>query len=259
MKSLFSILLVLSVVASCTHAKKKPSYSREVKFQEDAVVFSSSVEVPKSFKDKLPLVVIVHEWWGRTPFMQEISDKLTAAGYATLVVDLYGNGKTVDNPTDAQALATPFYQNPQLGITRLSKFIDGAKLDPHVDPAKIYVIGFCFGGTQSLNLARTGVDVAGVVSFHGGLTSSLPKLPIKAKVLALNGLADPFVPAKDRKAFETEMKEVKANYKVVNYQGATHAFTNPGATEMGKKFNIPVAYQKEAAEGSWKELLEFLK
>jgi dienelactone hydrolase len=264
MKKLSSLILLMSLLASCAHDKKKEnskkdSYSPIVTFQEEQTSFTSRVHLPKEFKDKIPLVVIVHEWWGLTPNMLEISQRLNAEGYATLPVDLFGNGKTVDNPTEAQALATPFYQNPSLGIARLTKYVEMAKKDPHVDASKVYVIGYCFGGTQALNLARSGADIKGVVSFHGGLTSTLPQLPIKAKVLALNGLADPMVPAKDRQAFEKEMKALKADYKVVNYKGATHAFTNPNATEIGKKYKIPVAYNKKADQASWKELLSFLK
>ena len=134
-----------------------------------------------------------------------------------------------------------------------------AKQNPHVDPERIYVIGYCFGGTQALNLARSGADVKGVVSFHGGLTTSMKSEGIKADVLAINGLADPMVPAKDRAQFEKEMKNLKADYRVINYQGATHAFTNPKATEIGNKYNMPLAYNKAADEASWKELLNFLR
>ena len=184
---------------------------------------------------------------------------LNQEGFATLPVDLFGNNQTVDNPKDAGALATPFYQNPQTGVDRLNMYIAEAKKDPHVDASRIYVIGYCFGGTQALNLARSGAELAGVVSFHGGLDSSLKSQGIKARVLAINGLADPMVPQKQRNGFEKEMKALKAKYKVVNYKGATHAFTNPKATEIGKKYNIPIAYNKAADEGSWKNLLEFLK
>ena len=260
-KSLY--LLVLLSLFACSHAKKadeaKTNYSPIVKFTEDGKNFEAKIQLPKEFKDPLPLVVIVHEWWGRTPYLMDRSNMLNLEGYATLGVDLYGDGKTVEAPNEAQALATPFYQNPNLGIERLTKFINMAKNDPHVDGTKIYVIGYCFGGSQALNLARSGSDVKGVVAFHAGLTSSLQSTGIKANILALNGLADPMVPKKDRSAFEKEMKSLKANYQIINYKGAKHAFTNPMATEVGKKYKIPVAYNKKADSASWKELLKFLK
>ncbi len=128
-----------------------------------------------------------------------------------------------------------------------------------MDANQVYVIGYCFGGTQALNLARSGADIKGVVSFHGGLTSTIKSDGIKARVLAINGLSDPMSPAKDRAAFEKEMKALGANYKMINYKDATHAFTNPKATELGKKNNIPIAYNKNADVNSWNDLLKFLK
>lgn len=263
MKLALSALMFSLLVTSCGHMKKekspKESYSPQVSFIEEDVAYEAKVQLPKEFKEKIPLVVIVHEWWGRTPYLMNRSAMLNQEGFATLAVDLYGNNKTVETPTEAQALATPFYQNPEMGVERLNKYIEMARQNPHVDPERIYVIGYCFGGTQALNLARSGADVKGVVSFHGGLTSSLQSEGIKADVLAINGLADPMVPAKDRAQFEKEMKNLKANYKVINYQGATHAFTNPKATEVGQKYNLPLAYNKVADEASWKELLTFLR
>lgn len=256
-------LLLLTALASCGHIKKskdpKTEYTPVISFTEEGKKFESKVELPKEFKDKLPLVVIVPEWWGRNAFISERSQMLNKEGYATVAVDLYGDSKAVETPAEAQALATPFYQNANLGIERLAKYVELAKKDPHVDASKVYVIGFCFGGTQALNLARSGADIKGVVSFHAGLGTSIASTGIKAHVLAFNGLADKMVPAKERAAFEKEMKALKANYKVVNYKGAMHAFTNPKATEIGKTYKIPVGYNKKADEASWKEFMIFLK
>jgi dienelactone hydrolase len=262
MKIALSLLMLLAFL-SCGHLKKtndpKTTYSPVLSFTEDGKKFEATISLPKEFKDKIPLIIIVHEWWGRNEYVINRSKMLNDLGYATLAVDLFGESKVVEAPSDAQALATPFYQNPQLGVSRLSQYLNLAKLDPHVDATKVYVIGYCFGGTQALNLARSGADVKGVVSFHGGLASSIASTGIKAQILALNGLADPMVPAKERAGFEKEMKSLKANYKMVNYKGATHAFSNPKATEVGKKYKIPVAYNKKADEASWKEFLHFLK
>jgi dienelactone hydrolase len=258
-----SLILSILFLVSCSHVTKKKNnetaYSPVVRFSSEGKNFEAKVNLPKEFKDKIPLVVIVPEWWGRNEYVQSRSDMLKKEGFATAVVDLYGDNKVVETPTEAQALATPFYQKPEMGVSLLSNYISLLKQDPHVDATKIYVIGYCFGGTQALNLARSGADITGVVSFHGGLASTLNSQGIKAKILALNGLADPMVSAKERAQFEKEMKSLKANYKVVNYKGATHAFTNPNSTEVGKKYKIPVAYNKKADEQSWKELLKFLK
>jgi len=262
MKTSLLLLLLISLI-SCGHftkaKNKENTYSPIVRFSSEEKNFEAKVNLPKEFKDKIPLVVIIHEWWGRNEYVQTRSEMLNKEGYATLVVDLFGNNKVVETPTEAQTLATPFYQKPDMGVNLLNTYIALAKQDPHIDENRIYVIGYCFGGTQALNLARSGAEINGVVSFHGGLATTLTSQGIKTKILAINGLADPMVPAKERAGFEKEMKSLKANYKMVNYKGATHAFTNPKATEVGKKYNIPISYNKKADEASWKELLKFLK
>lgn len=261
MKLALSLVMLAVLGTSCGHMKKekKPEYNPVISFQEEGKTFEAKVSLPKDMKDKVPLVVIVHEWWGRTDYMQMRSEMLNKEGFATLAVDLFGNNVTVGTPAEAQVLASPYYQTPALGTDKLAKYIEQAKKDPHIDASKVFVIGYCFGGTQALNFARTGADVKGVVSFHGGLAAGIPATNLKARVLAINGLADPMVPAKERAAFEKEMKSIKADYKIVNYKGATHAFTNPKATEIGKTYKIPIAYNKAADEGSWKDLLAFLR
>jgi len=261
MKLALGLMLLALFSTACGSLKKdkRPVYNPVVSFMEADQKFEASIALPKDFKDKVPLVIVVHEWWGRNEYAINRGKMLNENGYATLVVDMFGNNKTGETPAEAQALATPFYQNAQMGVDRLNKYIAVAKNNPHVDASKIFVIGYCFGGTQALNLARSGADIKGVVSFHGGLAAGLKATAIKAKILAINGLADPMVPAKERAAFDKEMKDLKANVKVVNYKGATHAFSNPAATEIGKKYNIPVAYNKAADEGSWKKLMTFLK
>lgn len=162
MKFILSLTL-LSFLTSCGHTHKvknpKDTYSPKVSFSENSNKYEANVQLPKDFKDKLPLVVIVHEWWGRNAYVMGRSEMLNKEGYATLVVDLFGNGKTLETPTEAQATATPFYKNPEAGIKLLTKYVEMAKKDPHVDASKVYVIGYCFGGTQALNFARSGAHV----------------------------------------------------------------------------------------------------
>ena len=263
MKMTLGLIFLGILSTSCGHMQNnkstKETYSPLVSFEEEGKKYEAKVQLPKAFKDRLPLVVIVHEWWGRNSYIMGRSEMLNKEGYATLAVDLFGDQNVVETPSEAQALATPFYQKPELGINKLNKYIELAKKDPHIDSSKVYVIGYCFGGTQALNLARSGADINGVVSFHAGLGTTITSSGIKANILAINGLADPMVPAKERDAFNQEMKKLKANFSVKNYKGASHAFTNPNATAIGKKYNIPIAYNKKADEGSWKDLLDFLK
>ena len=217
------------------------------------------------------MVVVVHEWWGKNNYPEmrakKIADEL---GYAALAVDLYGDGKTVVTPPEAQGLATPFYKEPSIGVKRLKAFIaatpDAAKkASATVDLSKLAAIGYCFGGTQVLNLARaddfpSDEKLLGVVSFHGGLASSLkPHEPMTVKILVLHGADDQFVKPDEVKAFKEEMKKANADMQFIAYPGATHAFSNPESTKNGKKYNIPIAYNAKADTDSWKQMKAFLK
>lgn len=264
MQNVLRILVTLLFIVSCSHNKNlKPeassAYTKTIKFEQDGKEFSAELRLPEKFSAPLPTVLIVHEWWGRTERMAEIAEELNKEGYAALAVDLYGNGKTVETPKEAQELATPFYKNPQKSIKILKEYLSRLSQDPHVDPEKFVAIGYCFGGTQVLNLARTGADLAGVVSFHGNLNSTLKASSKMPPLLILNGAADPMVPPVQVKEFKAEMKRAKANYELISYPNATHAFTNPQATAIGKKYNIPIAYDQSADKKSWMKFMEFLK
>jgi len=267
MRNLRQIIFIsFSIVGliSCSHQKKsqaenKSDYSKTISFTGENKSFTSELRLPEKFDSPLPAVVIIHEWWGRTERMDEVAQRLTKEGYAALPVDLFGNGKTVETPAEAQKLATPFYKNPQKGVELLNQYVEKLSKDPHIDPKKIVVIGYCFGGTQALNLARSGADVAGVVSFHGTLDSSLKASSDMPALLVLNGGSDPMVPPAQVKAFKEEMKKANAKLEFITYPNATHAFTNPRATALGKKFNIPIAYDAKADQKSWQEFMDFMK
>lgn len=227
--------------------------------------YSGDLFLPsKATRKKLPLVVVIHEWWGKNEYPRMrggmIADEL---GYAALVVDLYGEGKTVDNPKDAQELATPFYKDPNMAVARLEKFIAKAPViakaaNMELSEKKRAAIGYCFGGSQALALGRAG-KISNVVAFHAGLASSLKASKEHSfHALVLHGAADPFVKPDEVDAFKKEMKEANIDLKFVAYPGAVHAFSNPKSTETGKKFGIPVAYDQKADEGSWKEMKKFL-
>jgi dienelactone hydrolase len=254
----FSWILVLSIFVSCA-SKPQKNDSTRISFYDQGMTYTADLYLPAKMDALTPMVVVVPEWWGKTDHTKSRGKKLASEGYAALVVDMYGNEKVVDTPPEAQALATPFYEDPKKGVDKLNQYLKALEESQAISPAKIYAIGFCFGGTQVLNWARSGKELAGVASFHGGLTSSMKADAIPSKILVLHGGADPLVPPKDVAAFKEEMKKVKANYKFVIYTGALHAFTNPKATEIGKEFNIPVAYDAKADEASWEELKVFLK
>ena len=227
---------------------------------------------PDGSMGPLPLVVVVHEWWGKNDYAEtrakRVADEL---GYAALAVDLYGAGKTAETPDAASALAKPFYQDAELGLKRLRAFLVAApqvaaKHQATLENSQLAAIGYCFGATQVLNLARAsetlpdGQKLLGVVSFHGGLGTTLKTHgSLKPKVLVLHGAADKMVTAEDVKTFQAEMKASHAQLEFKAYPGALHAFTNPKATEVGRKFKIPVAYDVHADKDSWIRMKAFLR
>ena len=142
---------------------------------------------------------------------------------------------------------------------RFSAAVDVLRAHRTVDPHRIAAIGYCFGGGVVLEMARSGIDLAGVASFHGMLATAHPALAgeIKAKILVMTGAEDPFVPPDQVAKFKQEMDAAKADYTLISYPGAKHAFTNPGADKYGEQFNLPLAYNQAADEASWKEMQKF--
>lgn len=258
--------VVLSLVLAIVGVSVASAKSTVIGFKEGVSEFNADLTV--SEKDpSAALVILVHEWWGKNEFVKKRAEQLQKEGFSTLVVDMYGTDskgqvQVVDNPKAAGELAKAFYQDSSLGAVRLEKYVEAVRAkfsEKRMAMPKIYAIGFCFGGTQVLNFARSGKMIDGVVSFHGGLSGLAKAQSTKAKFLVLNGEADPMVPRKDVDAFKADMKTIKADLKFVDYPGALHAFTNPAATEVGKKFNLPVAYDEKADKASYQELLAFLK
>ncbi len=208
--------------------------------------------------EKLPIVLVVPEWWGVTDYTKSRVKQLAELGYLALAVDMYGHGKIANNPDEAKALAMPFYMDPNLAKTRFEAALAQAKTYAQADTSKIAAVGYCFGGSVVLNVAKLGTPLDGVVSFHGGLAGVTPsKGGTKADVLVCHGAADSFVPAAEVTKFKTQMDSVGAHYTFKEYADATHAFTNPEATEIGKKFNLPLAYNEAADKNSWNDMKEF--
>lgn len=207
-----------------------------------------------------PAVIVIHEWWGLNQYAKDRAKMLAEAGYNAIAVDMYGHGKVADHPTDAQGFMEKAMAEPDKVNARFNAAKEILRQQKNVDPSKVYAMGYCFGGAVVLNQARLGNDLAGVASFHGGLTAAVEAKPgdIKAKIMVAHGGADPLVPVEQVTAFMQEMVTLGANVQFLNYPQATHSFTNPEATEKGKKFNLPVAYDKQADMDSWAAFLDFI-
>jgi len=237
----------------------KPTITEEsVTIQVDTVTLNSTVAFSDDTTAKKPIVLIVPEWWGLDDYAKGRAKQLAELGYLALAIDFYGNGRIAENPDQAKALATPFYTNPQLGLSRLQAALAKAKTYPQADTTRIAAIGYCFGGSMVLNGAKLGLPVNGVVSFHGGLQGVPPQKDLtKAKILVCHGAADPFVPAQDVATFRKQLDSLSIPYTFKEYAGATHAFTNPASTANGKKFNMPIEYNAAADTASWNDMRTF--
>lgn len=208
---------------------------------------------------KRPGIVVIHEWWGLNDYTRNRAKQLAQLGYIAMAADMYGNGKTAATPDEAQQLATPFYKDPTLAKTRLDAAEEKLKQMPQTDTANIAAIGYCYGGYVVLNAAKLGSDLKGVVSFHGDLSGVAPdKKLMKAKVLVCHGADDKFVTQQAVDKFKHQMDSAGIDYTFKSYPNATHAFTNPAATETGKKFNMPITYNAEADKNSWNDMKDFL-
>ena len=186
---------------------------------------------------------------------------LAELGYVALAVDMYGEGKTAQHPDDAGKFSGEIRNNMTLGRERFLAARKVLEANRFTDPRRIGAVGYCFGGSVVLQMARDGMDLGGVASFHGGLTTTNPAKPgaVKARVLVLTGDDDKFIPPGQVEDFQKEMKAARADFRVVSYPGAPHSFTNPGADDYAKKFNIPLGYNADADAKSWAEMQKFFK
>jgi len=234
---------------------------KEVTYASDTLTMHGYLAYNDSLSGKRPGILVVHEWWGLNGYARKRAEMLAGLGYVALALDMYGNGKQAAHPDDAGKFAGEVSQNLPLMTSRFLAAMNYLRNDEHVDTSRIGAIGYCFGGGVVLQMAREGVNLKGVVSFHGALATKHPaeKGKVKARVLACNGASDKFIPADDIRKFKAEMKAAGVDYKFVNYPGAVHSFTNPASTELGKRFNLPMAYNAAADKGSWREMQSWLK
>lgn len=257
--SLYTCIAMSSFIPTMQAQQPPAGITEEVVvYQSAGVALKGVVAFDPRIAGKRPVVLIVPEWWGLNDYAKMRAGELAALGYLAMAVDMFGDGMIAANPTEAAAYTRPFYQDPQLGKTRLDAAIAKIKSYPQADTARIAAIGYCFGGFIVLNAAKLGAGLQGVVSFHGGL-GGVPadKKLLKAKILVCHGGADQFVPRKDVDGFKQQMDSIGADYVFKSYPGATHAFTNPDATRTGKEFDLPIEYNAVADKASWKDMTAF--
>jgi dienelactone hydrolase len=263
MRSLLIKLAIFTWVLSMLGvAAAEPKLQRKtVEYSAQGVVMKGYLTYDENIQGKRPGVLVVHEWWGQNEYARKRAVMLAELGYTALAVDMYGGGKRAMHPDDAAKFSSELMKNFEVAKARFMAAMDFLKQQPTVDPTRIAAIGYCFGGGVVLNMAIQGVDLKGVASFHGSLTVVKPaqRGRIKAKVLVLHGADDKFATPEQVKAFQQEMKRAGADFQFISYPGAMHSFTNPKADALGKRFNLPIAYNAAADRESWDKLKEFLK
>ncbi|MDT3696204.1 MAG: dienelactone hydrolase family protein [Ignavibacterium sp.] len=262
LKSVLVFLFGLLLFSCVDKQNEKNSLvEKSIEYSAEGVKLKGYLVYDDDVKGKRPGVLVVHEWWGLNDYAKRRARMLAELGYTAFALDMYGEGKNTDNPEEAQNLAMSVYQNMTTGEERFLAAYNFLKNYETTDSNKIAAIGYCFGGSIVLQMARVGTDLKAVVSFHGGLqpVTSAEKGKVNAFILVCNGAADKSVTPEQIQDFKTEMDNAGVHYSFINYEGALHAFSNPEADSLGKKFNMPIAYNKKADIESWQEMVNLFK
>lgn len=247
----------LMFAAATAHAAVQ---GREVSYKANGTTLKGYIAYDDAVKGKHPGILVVHEWWGHNAYARKRARMFAEQGYTALALDMYGDGKQAHHPDDARKFASEVSKNEKLAKVRFDAALDLLKSEKTVDANNIAAVGYCFGGSIALNMARLGEPLKAVLSFHGGLATDHPAAAgkVKARIASFSGEDDPFIPAEQVAAFRQEMDKAGVTYKVETYPGAKHAFTNPDADKYGQEFKLPLAYNAAADKASWDEGLAFL-
>jgi len=294
LKTILLIMIASSFVACKTEDKDKNQDTKSVEaiqkedaiqivgediaYESDTTLLRGYIAHNDALKKKRPGIIVVHEWWGHDDFAREKADELAEMGYVALAwghddfarekadelaemgyvalaVDMYGEGKQAGHPEEAMAFSSNVMKNFDTAKKRFMAAVETLKADKNVDPNQISAIGFCFGGSVALSMANAGVDLDAVAVFHSGL--GLPVMPsekLTAKLLIQNGAEDIMITDEQEKAFKNQLEAVNADYEYIEFDGVKHSFTNKDADSLAKKYDLPLAYDKEASEKSWKNM-----
>ena len=248
-------LLPILVIMAALNAKGE-IVSKPVEYKQGDSMLEGLSVYDDAIQGKRPAVLVVHQWKGLGDYEKKRAEMLARLGYNVLAADIYGKGIRPQTPQAAGAEAGKYKNDPALLRARVRAALEVLARQELTDPKRMAAIGYCFGGTAVLELARSGADVAGVVSFHGGLSTPSPgdAKNIKAKVLALHGADDPHVSPKEVAAFEDEMRQGGVDWQLIAYGGAVHAFTDWNAGTDNSK---GAAYNERADHRSWEAMKAF--
>ncbi|MBF0486322.1 MAG: dienelactone hydrolase family protein [Candidatus Omnitrophica bacterium] len=249
------VFLLLSILALTTYAWAGLR-TQSIEYKEGNTVLEGYLSYDDQFTGKRPGVLVAHEWTGLNDYVKMRADMLARLGYVAFAADIYGKGVRPQTVAEASAESSKYKNDRKLLRDRALAGLEALKAQPNVDSSQLAAIGYCFGGTAVLELARSGADLKGVVTFHGGLSTPAPEdaKAIKAQILVLHGEDDPFVPPPEVATFEKEMTGANVKFRIIKYPGAVHGFTNPA-----NKGELKGAlYNAEADKQSWEEMHVFL-
>lgn len=251
------VLIVTAMMLAYTSARAGLRTER-IEYKDGNVPLEGYLAYDDAAKGKRPGVIVVHEWWGLNRYVERRTEELAKIGYIAFAIDMYGKGMRADNPQQAGELSSTYTKNRGLMRSRATAGLEVLRKHPLADPSRIAAIGYCFGGTTALELARSGAPLAGVVSFHGGLDTPDPDdaKNIKGSVLVLHGADDPLQPREKVEALQDEMRKAGVDWQMNIYGGAQHSFTNPDADKYGIK---GVVYNEKADKRSWEAMKIFFK
>lgn len=250
-------LIFAFMALACAGAVRAAIHTETVEYKQGDTTLEGWVAYDDAIKGPRPGVLIVHQWMGVTDYEKHRAEMLAQLGYIAFCADIYGKGVRPQTMAEAGALAGKYKGDRKLLRARVNAGLEALRQLPQVNPKRVAAIGYCFGGTTVIELARSGADVAGIVSFHGGLDSPAPAdgRNIKGKVLVCHGADDPYTKPEDLAAFEGEMRDAKVDWQLIKYGGAVHSFTQPMAGNDNSK---GAAYNEKADKRSWEAMKQFL-
>jgi len=228
-------------------------HTEELSYSADGVEMKAYVAWDSSKGGSRPGVLVVHEWWGCNDYAKRRARMLAEAGYTGMALDLYGGGVNAANPAEAAVLMNARIADMEGTRERFLAALDVLKSHDTVDAGRTGAIGYCFGGGVVTHMARMGAPLKVTGSFHGavGLAAVDGPRRFDCRIMVYNGEADTLVSADQINGFKSVMKKTGGHYEFIQLPGALHGFSNPQATENGKKYGLPLAYNALADESSW--------